>query len=139
MPHRGTAPVAPRLLLGRAGEESPWEEARHEASGSSLALFTRVRGRWALVAFALVTHNLVPSPVQQYWLDTAYGCVLISLSCSLIMTFVAGARMFDVIYPDISSDEGRASPFIRTLIASVAVGAFFVGLALFLTVLNVNL
>jgi len=40
--------VAPQLLLGRAGEDSRWEESRYEASGSYQALFTGVRGRGVL-------------------------------------------------------------------------------------------
>jgi hypothetical protein len=80
MPYRGTAPVAPQHLLGRAGEESPWEEARHEASGSSLALFTRVRGRGILGSLypAVCKERLVGSTEEPF---APLLCIEVNATC----------------------------------------------------------
>jgi len=93
----------------------------------------------ALVAFAVVTHNLVDSPVLPSLLTTAYAFVMASLIGSLTMMSLAGDRVYDVMQPGPPSQERRGWRVVVRLADALAGGAFVIGLALFLVFLQVNL
>ncbi len=93
----------------------------------------------ALVAFALVTHNLVPSPVQLSLLSVAYACVLVSLIASLAMMFVVGDRVYEMMSPGLSADKKRVWRIVIRVMDPLAIDAFVLGLVLFLLFLSVNL
>lgn len=93
----------------------------------------------ALVAFAAVTHYLVPSPVQQSFLSAAYAFVLLSLVSSLVMTFVVGDQVLDVMRPDAPPSRGRVWRIGIRVVDGLAMLAFIVGIVLFLLFLSANL
>jgi len=88
----------------------------------------------ALVAFAVITRNLVPKPDHVDLLYFAYSAVLVSLATALTMMFVLSTDMANSGPP-----EPEKWSYPPKLLRLLAPAGFFVGLLLFLFFLRSNL
>lgn len=92
----------------------------------------------ALVAFAVVTSNLIDSPIYQALLSVAYSSILVSLLSTLVMMFVVADRVTEILLAD-KRELGRTWRLIIRLADTLSFLSFAIGLSFFLLFLGFNL